>query len=126
MTPTAAGRAALVSGAGPDFGLGLVVGTVLGAGWSAAWHGRLRLEAFAGRDDMVRHLVGGALMGTGGVLALGCTIGQGLSGVATLGLTSLMALLAMLVGAWRGIRYLEANSIVAILPRWEHKDVVAR
>ena len=44
---------------------------------------------------MLRHLAGGALMGTGGVLALGCTIGQGITGLSTLAFGSLLAFLSI-------------------------------
>ncbi len=48
---------------------------------------------------MVRHMVGGVLMGFGGVLALGCTIGQGITGMSTLALGSLMALISIMFGS---------------------------
>jgi len=48
---------------------------------------------------MVRHMVGGVLMGFGGVLALGCTIGQGITGMTTLALGSLMALISIMFGS---------------------------
>jgi hypothetical protein len=54
-------------------------------------------------------------MGTGGVLALGCTIGQGVSGMSTLALGSLIALLSIIVGGIFGMKYLEEGSIVRAL-----------
>ena len=48
---------------------------------------------------MVRHMLGGVLMGFGGVLALGCTIGQGITGMSTLALGSLMALVSIIFGS---------------------------
>jgi uncharacterized membrane protein YedE/YeeE len=54
---------------------------------------------------MLNHLVGAVLMGFGGVLALGCTVGQGLSGISTLALGSLLSLLAIIAGAVLGMRY---------------------
>ena len=56
---------------------------------------------------MLRHLGGGALMGTGGILAMGCTIGQGLTGLSTLSLTSLLALGAIIAGCLWGLRSME-------------------
>jgi hypothetical protein len=53
-----------------------------------------RWEGFAGTEDTANHLVGAVLMGVGGVTAMGCTIGQGLSGVSTLALGSFIALAA--------------------------------
>jgi hypothetical protein len=49
---------------------------------------------------MLRNIAGGMLMGWGGILAMGCTIGQGIAGVSTLSLTSMLALLGFIVGAW--------------------------
>jgi uncharacterized membrane protein YedE/YeeE len=59
---------------------------------------------------MLRHIVGGALMGTGGVLAMGCTIGQGITGMSTLALGSLIALLSIVAGGVYGMKYLEEGS----------------
>jgi uncharacterized membrane protein YedE/YeeE len=98
------------------FAVALVAGTVSGAFAVAAWRRQLRIEAFAARDDMVRHLVGGTLMGVGGALAQGCTIGQGLTGVATLGLGSWLALAAILAGGWWGVKHLETGRLLPFLP----------
>ncbi len=109
----------IMTGAGDrlDFGVALVLGTLLGA-FAVAWRsGQFRLESFAGRDDMVRHLLGGVLMGCGGSLAMGCTIGQGLTGVSTLSLGSWLALAAILVGGWRGVRYLETGRLLPAFGR---------
>lgn len=64
-----------------------------------------RWEGFRTVDDLRNHLVGGVLMGVGGVTALGCTIGQGLSGLSTLSLTSLLALASILAGAVGTLKY---------------------
>jgi hypothetical protein len=66
---------------------------------------------------MVRHLVGGALMGCGGALALGCTVGQGLSGVSTLSLGSWLALGSIMAGGWWGVKHLESGRLLPFLPR---------
>ena len=50
-----------------------------------------RWEGFAIREDVANHIVGGVLMGFGGVTALGCTIGQGLTGISTLAIGSILA-----------------------------------
>jgi len=60
--------------------------------------GKFRVETFSDHDDMIRHIVGAVLMGFGGVLALGCTIGQGITGMSTLALGSLMALVSIIFG----------------------------
>lgn len=86
-------------------GIAAVAGIAAGA-WAMALSRReFRWEGFASASDTAHHLVGGALMGVGGVLALGCTIGQGLSGVSTLSVGSLLALAALLGGAVLGLRY---------------------
>ena len=54
---------------------------------------------------MANHLAGATLMGIGGVAAMGCTIGQGLTGVSTLGATSFVALAAILAGGVAAFRY---------------------
>jgi uncharacterized protein len=64
-----------------------------------------RLESFRDGEDLINHLVGGALMGFGGVLAMGCTIGQGLSGVSTLALGSFLAWLSIMAGAALAMKF---------------------
>ena len=87
--------------------LGIVstFGVVLGSGLTALLGGRFRWEGFAGVEDTANHVVGGVLMGIGGVTAMGCTVGQGLSGVSTLALGSFLALGGILAGGWLGVRY---------------------
>lgn len=87
--------------------LGVVstAGVVLGSAAAALAGRRFRWEGFAGVDDLAQHLVGATLMGVGGVTAVGCTIGQGLSGVSTLSLGSFIALAAILAGAVLALRY---------------------
>ncbi len=116
VAPVAGSLHYLMTGAGerPNFGIALVAGTLIGALATALWRGQFRLEGFVALDDMVRHLVGGALMGCGGSLALGCTIGQGLTGVSTLSLGSWLALSAIVAGGWWGVKYLETGRL---LPR---------
>jgi uncharacterized membrane protein YedE/YeeE len=74
---------------------GLVVGSLL---WSLARR-TFRLEWFRDRNDLARHVVGAVLMGVGGVLGMGCTIGQGVTGVSTLALGSFLTLMAILFGS---------------------------
>ena len=73
-----------------------------------------RIERFTAAGDLRRHLVGGALTGCGGALALGCTVGQGLSGASTLAPGSFLAVTGMLAGGWWGVKYLETDRL---LPR---------
>jgi uncharacterized membrane protein YedE/YeeE len=81
-------------------GMASVIGILAGAWLSACLNGSLRLESFVNVKDFLRHLWGGCLMGFGAVLAMGCSIGQGLSGLSTANLPSLMATCAMLLGAY--------------------------
>ncbi len=93
-------------------GIVSVFGVVLGACVAALLTREFRWEGFGGVADLGRHLAGGALMGVGGVAALGCTVGQGLSGVSTLSLGSLLALTGMVAGAvlaLQGLRMLSKD-----------------
>lgn len=87
------------------FGVAAALGVVAGSfAWSVATK-TFRLESFRDAEDTANHLAGGMLMGFGGVTALGCTIGQGMSGVSTLALGSFITLAAIIVGALAGFRY---------------------
>ena len=99
------------SGATINFGIAVVGGVIAGSFLMAQATRSFRVESFTTASDMIRHLVGGALMGTGGVLALGCTIGQGITGMSTLALGSLIALLSIIGGAVYGMKYLEEGSL---------------
>jgi uncharacterized membrane protein YedE/YeeE len=82
-----------------DFGVASVVGAVIGAG-AAAWSaGEFRWDAFDDQREMRRHLLGAVLMGFGGVIAGGCTIGQGLTAASLLSPSAPMAIVGMLFGA---------------------------
>ncbi|MGC9371211.1 MAG: YeeE/YedE family protein [Paracoccaceae bacterium] len=80
------------------FGVGLVGGVLIGAAVLALISGRFRWQSFESPAQTGRYLSGAALMGFGGVLAGGCTVGAGLSGVPTLGLSALLALGAIAAG----------------------------
>jgi uncharacterized membrane protein YedE/YeeE len=86
-------------------GIVSVFGVVAGSAVVALAMRRFRWEGFGGTEDVANHLVGGVLMGVGGVTAMGCTIGQGLSGISTLGATSIVAVAAILLGALGAFRY---------------------
>ena len=87
--------------------LGIVTtaGVIVGSAVDAVASGRFRWEGFRDAEDTANHLVGGTLMGVGGVTAMGCTIGQGLTGVSTLSIGSFIALAALIAGAVAGLRY---------------------
>jgi uncharacterized protein len=86
-------------------GIVSTVGVVVGSALVALATRSFRWEGFANAEDTANHLVGATLMGVGGVTALGCTVGQGLSGVSTLALGSFIALAAIIAGAVLGLRY---------------------
>ena len=83
----------------PDFAIALALGVVAGSAAHALAIGSFRWEGFHDLEDIVHHLLGGLLMGFGAVTALGCSIGQGISGVSTLALGSLLTLPAIIAGA---------------------------
>ena len=82
-----------------------VFGVLLGLAAVALAGGSFRWEGFADAEDTANHIVGAMLMGLGDVTALGCTIGQGPSGVSTLALGSFVALGGMVAGGVLGLRY---------------------
>ena len=81
------------------FGIAAVGGIVLGSFAYALASRTFRWEGFAGAEDTANHVVGGILMGFGGVTALGCTVGQGLTGISTLALGSILTFAAIVAGA---------------------------
>jgi uncharacterized membrane protein YedE/YeeE len=82
-----------------NFGIAFVGGILVGAALVAALRREFKLEGFERPADMLRYAAGAALMGVGGVLALGCTVGNGLTGIASLAPTSFIALPAMVLAA---------------------------
>src|SRR5439155_20632795 len=80
------------------FGVAGVLGMMAGSAAMALATRTFRWEGFASIEDLVNHIAGGVLMGFGGVTALGCTIGQGLTGISTLALGSIFAFLAIIAG----------------------------
>ena len=86
-------------------GMVIVLGVIIGSGAMALASRSFRWEGFRGVEDTANHLAGAALMGVGGVSALGCTVGQGLSGLSTLSLGSFIAVAAIVGGAVLGLRW---------------------
>ena len=82
-----------------------VVGVIVGATIQALAGRSFRWEGFRDVEDLANHMAGAVLMGVGGVTAMGCTVGQGLSGVSTLSATSFVAVAAIISGAMLGFRY---------------------
>ncbi len=100
------------TGATMDFGIAWVLGIPVGAALVAVLRGEVKLQGFEGAGNTARYLLGGMLMGVGGVLSIGCTIGQGLTGVSTLSIGSLLAIASIFAGA---ILALKSRQIAAAL-----------
>ncbi len=94
-----------------NFGIAAVGGVITGSFLAAKASGEFKIEAFTESGDMLRHLIGAALMGTGGVMALGCTVGQGITGMSTLAIGSVLALGSILFGGVLGLKYIEEGSL---------------
>ena len=86
-------------------GIVSVFGVVVGSGIYAIASRSFRWEGFGDVEDTANHLVGAVLMGVGGVAAMGCTVGQGLSGLSTLSATSFVAVAAIFAGAVLALKY---------------------
>ena len=87
------------------FGIASVLGVVLGSAAYALAARQFRWEGFASLADLRNQLVGAVLMGFGGVTALGCTIGQGISGLSTLAIGSFIALAGIIAGSVGTLKY---------------------
>ncbi|NDP47832.1 MAG: YeeE/YedE family protein [Sulfuriferula multivorans] len=81
------------------FGVVAVAGVIAGSLLWALVSRSFRIEWFASVRDFVNHFIGAALMGFGGVLAMGCTIGQGVTGFSTLALGSILTFVAIVIGS---------------------------
>ncbi|MEJ2362058.1 MAG: YeeE/YedE family protein [Gammaproteobacteria bacterium] len=81
------------------FGVVSVFGVLLGSFLWALFSRSFRIEWFASFKDFITHIIGGILMGFGGVLGLGCTIGQGITGISTMALGSFMVFLSIVFGS---------------------------
>ncbi len=81
------------------FGIATAIGIVVGSLTYALLSRTYREETFPDATDLKRHILGGVLMGAGGITALGCTVGQGLTGVSTLALGSFITTAAIIIGS---------------------------
>jgi uncharacterized membrane protein YedE/YeeE len=87
------------------FGIAGVLGMITGSAAYALASRTFRWEGFGSVEDVANHIVGGIMMGFGGVTALGCTIGQGLTGLSTLAVGSFLAFGAIVAGCVAAVRY---------------------
>ena len=105
--------AMLSTGLTLNFGIAMVAGVFAGSLVTALATGRFRLEGYTSPRHMVRSIGGAALMGAGGAMAYGCSIGQGLTGLSTLALPSFVAVAGILLGTAAGLRgVLRVQSLV--------------
>ena len=82
------------------FGVGLILGVVLGAAASALGKKEFNWQSFETPKQTGRYFLGATLMGMGGVLAGGCTVGAGLAGIASLSIAAIIALGSIALGGW--------------------------
>jgi uncharacterized membrane protein YedE/YeeE len=94
----------LSTGSTLNFGIATVGGVFAGSLLTALATSRFHWEGYQSPRHMLRSAGGAALMGTGGVMALGCSIGQGLTGLSTLALPSFVAVAGIMLGTAAGLR----------------------
>jgi len=88
-----------------NFGVVALAGVILGSSLWTVLDGQFRIEWFASWKDFANHAVGGVLMGVGGVLSMGCTFGQAITGISTLAVGSILTFLAIVIGAAGTMKY---------------------
>lgn len=89
-----------------NFGVVALAGVVLGSSLWSVLSRRFRLEWFGSWRDFVNHALGGVLMGVGGVLSMGCTFGQAITGISTLAVGSILTFVSIVIGAAGTMKYL--------------------
>lgn len=87
------------TGAQINFGIAVTFGMIAGSFIYAILSGTFRIETFSNKEEMVSHLIGAVMMGFGGVLSFGCTIGQGVTGISTLAIGSFMTIAMIFFGS---------------------------
>lgn len=88
-----------------NFGVMALAGVIVGSFLYAVLTGRFRIEWFTNFKDFLNHAVGAVLMGVGGVLSMGCTVGQAISGVSTLAIGSIITFFCIVIGAMGTMKY---------------------
>ena len=81
------------------FGVTALLSVITGAFVYSVLSNNFRIEWFLSKQDFIRHIIGAVLIGVGGVLAMGCTIGQGVTGISTLAIGSFITLIFIILGA---------------------------
>ena len=87
------------------YGVLVVLGVLLGSTASSILRKEFRFESFTSPKDTAHHLLGAVLMGVGGVTAMGCSIGQGVSGLAMLSAGAVIAVAGIVLGSWGGFHF---------------------
>ncbi|MGA0024766.1 MAG: YeeE/YedE family protein [Burkholderiales bacterium] len=88
-----------------NFGGVALAGVISGSFIYAIFTGGFRVEWFVSLKDFANHAVGGVLMGVGGVLSMGCTVGQAITGMSTLAIGSMLTFMAIVIGAAGTMKY---------------------
>jgi uncharacterized membrane protein YedE/YeeE len=88
-----------------NFGVVALAGVIIGSFLYAVATRSFRFEWFASGSDFLRHAAGGALMGVGGVLAMGCTVGQAITGISTLAIGSMLTFFSIVIGSAGTMKY---------------------
>ena len=89
-----------------NFGIMALSGVILGSLIYSLVTKTFRIEWFANREDVINHLIGATLMGVGGVLSMGCTVGQAITGFSTLALGSILTFVSIVAGSVATMKYL--------------------
>jgi len=87
------------------YGIASGLGVIAGSAAYALATRTFRWEGFRDAEDTANHVVGGILMGFGGITALGCTIGQAITGISTLALGSFLTFAAIVAGSALTMKY---------------------
>ncbi len=114
VSPTANALQYLMTftGSSISFSIATVFGMILGAFIASIISRNFAIGGFADKNDLIRHLLGGTLMGFGAVTSLGCTVGQGIGGISTLALGSFVALISIIIGGFAGFKLMERGVLV--------------
>ena len=87
------------------YGIASALGVIAGSAAYALATRTFRWQGFRDAEDTANHVVGGLLMGFGGITALGCTIGQGITGFSTLALGSMLTFVSIVAGSAATMKY---------------------
>lgn len=98
-----------------NFGIGATMGVIVGAFFGALIRKEFRWETADDVRETRRHLLGAFLMGTGGVYAGGCTVGQGLTAASILTISAPLVMLSIWCGVWIGLTMIMEGSVARAL-----------